>query len=122
MKRSRFSEVQIIGVLKEHEAGVSVADLCREHGVSDAKPPRICSTVNFAGRERASCLDPVATNIRASRYRDKRGWSSACSSRRYLCGSAPSLLPRAALRRPCYNLRSGHVPVLGKCEDVQSTL
>jgi hypothetical protein len=29
MKRSRFSEEQIIGILKEHEAGVSVADLCR---------------------------------------------------------------------------------------------
>ena len=36
MKRSRFSEEQIIGILNEHEAGVSVADLCREHGVSDA--------------------------------------------------------------------------------------
>lgn len=36
MKRSRFSEDQIIGILKEHEAGVSVADLCRKHGVSDA--------------------------------------------------------------------------------------
>jgi putative transposase len=36
MKRSRFSEEQIIGILKEHEAGVSVADLCRKHGVSDA--------------------------------------------------------------------------------------
>jgi putative transposase len=35
MKRSRFSEEQIIGIL-EHEAGVSVADLCRKHGVSDA--------------------------------------------------------------------------------------
>ena len=36
MKRSRFSKEQIIGILKEHEAGVSVADLCRKHGVSDA--------------------------------------------------------------------------------------
>ncbi len=27
---------QIIGILKEHEAGVSVADLCRKHGVGDA--------------------------------------------------------------------------------------
>lgn len=36
MKRSRFTEGQIIGMLKEHEAGVSVADLCRKHGVSDA--------------------------------------------------------------------------------------
>jgi putative transposase len=36
MKRSRFSEDHIIGILKEHEAGVSVVDLCRENGVSDA--------------------------------------------------------------------------------------
>ena len=36
MERSRFTEDQIIGILKEHEAGVSVADLCRKHGVSDA--------------------------------------------------------------------------------------
>jgi len=36
MKRNRFTEEQIIGILKEHEAGVSVVDLCRKHGVSDA--------------------------------------------------------------------------------------
>ncbi|MDA9472981.1 transposase [Bradyrhizobium sp. CCBAU 65884] len=36
MKRSRFSDEQIIGILKEHEADVSVADLCRKHGFSDA--------------------------------------------------------------------------------------
>ena len=36
MKRSRFSEEQIIGILKEHEAGVPVADLCRKHGISNA--------------------------------------------------------------------------------------
>ncbi len=36
MKRSRFTEDQIIGILKENEAGVPVADLCRKHGVSNA--------------------------------------------------------------------------------------
>ena len=36
MKRSRFSEEQIIGFLKEHEAEVSIAELCRKHGMSDA--------------------------------------------------------------------------------------
>ena len=36
MKKSRFSEEQIIGVLKQHESGVKTADLCREHGISAA--------------------------------------------------------------------------------------
>ncbi len=36
MRRSRFSKEQIIGILKEHQAGLSAADLCRKHGISDA--------------------------------------------------------------------------------------
>lgn len=36
MKRSRFSEEQIIGILKEHQTGMSAAGLCRKHGISDA--------------------------------------------------------------------------------------
>jgi len=36
MKRSRFTEEQIIGVLKEHELGARTADLCRKHGISEA--------------------------------------------------------------------------------------
>jgi putative transposase len=36
MKVARFSEEQIIGILKEQEAGAKVADLTRKHGISDA--------------------------------------------------------------------------------------
>ena len=36
MKRSRFSEEQIIGILTEHQAGMSAVELCRKHGISDA--------------------------------------------------------------------------------------
>ena len=36
MKRKRFSEEQIIAVLKEHEVGMKTAEVCRKHGISEA--------------------------------------------------------------------------------------
>jgi len=36
MKQARFTETQIVSILKEAETGIKVKDLCRKHGVSDA--------------------------------------------------------------------------------------
>ena len=36
MCKRRFSEEQIINVLKEHQAGIPIVELCRKHGISDA--------------------------------------------------------------------------------------
>ncbi len=36
MKKSKFSETQIVAILAQHEKGQKVADLCREHGISQA--------------------------------------------------------------------------------------
>lgn len=49
MKRSRFTQEQVIAVLKEHQAGAAVADLCRKHGISDATFYTWCS--KYGGME-----------------------------------------------------------------------
>ena len=36
MRKTTFTEHQIISILKQQETGIKVADLCREHGISDA--------------------------------------------------------------------------------------
>ena len=36
MKKSRYTDSQILSILKQNETGTSVAELCREHGMSDA--------------------------------------------------------------------------------------
>ena len=49
MKRSRFSDEKIIGILKEHQAGMTVSGLCREHGSPDATIYTWCK--KFGGME-----------------------------------------------------------------------
>lgn len=36
MKKSRFTEEQVLAILKEQDAGTKVADICRKHGITDA--------------------------------------------------------------------------------------
>ena len=49
MKQSRFSEEQIIGILREQESGIAVKDLCRKHG--DSSPTFYKGKAKFGGMD-----------------------------------------------------------------------
>ena len=94
MERSRFSEEQIIGILKEHEAGVSVADLCRKHGVSDASIYKWMAKFGGLDASETKRLKTVEDeNTRLKRLPSEFAFS--CHPRRelalrYVEGSAPA--------------------------------
>jgi len=62
MKRKRYTESQIIGILKEAEQGVPVADLCRKHGMANA--------TFYAWRRKYGGMD-VAETKRLKRLEDE---------------------------------------------------
>jgi putative transposase len=64
MKRSRFSEEQIIGILKEQEAGMATADVCRKHGVSSATFYKW--KARYGGLEGEPCAPLVRARWRAT--------------------------------------------------------
>ena len=65
MKRNRFSEEQIIGILKEHEAGVSVADLCqRRHHLQRESQVRGARSLGGQAAEELMTLEDENTRLK----------------------------------------------------------
>jgi putative transposase len=71
MKRKRFTEEQIVGILKEHEAGVSVSELCRKHGVSDASIYKWKAKYGGLEVSEAKRLNRAYSTVRANSKLDK---------------------------------------------------
>ena len=79
MKRKQFSEEQIIGILKEAEAGAVVTELCRKHGMSSAT--YYAWKAKFGGLEVSDAKRP--RSIEEENARLKRLWSknAFCTAR-----------------------------------------
>ena len=64
MKKSRFSEEQIIGILQEQEAGMKTAEVCRKHGISQNSKPAVAK-VNCRIPDLAGCRNRPYTPFRS---------------------------------------------------------
>ena len=92
MKRARFTEDQIIGVLKEHEAGAKTGDLAGKHGVSEAtlynwKAKYGGMDVSEANRRWMKLQGQVSSPTRAAvRSRSSREFRASGTRRRFCPG------------------------------------
>ena len=78
MKRTRFTEEQIIGVLKEAEVGAKTADLARRHGVSEATIYNWKS--KYGGLEVSEARR--LKELKGENAKLKRCWAMRCSTKR----------------------------------------
>jgi hypothetical protein len=96
MKKSRYTEEQIIWILKQHEVGVKTADLCREHGISAAT-----LTVHEAFNLKPSngCNVQFGLLNAHTVARDRYGIEMMSAATLVVAGMAQSGMPSASLIR-----------------------
>jgi len=77
MKRKRFTEAQIVGFLKEAEAGVSIGDVCRKHGIGESTFYQWRS--KYSGMDVSMLMQLKA--LQKENQRLKRMYADACMDR-----------------------------------------
>jgi putative transposase len=112
MKRSRFTEEQVIGILKEQESGQRTADVCRRHGVSEGtfykwKAKYGGLEVSEAKRLKALVADTSLSGNRVARELDALIWQCGANPR----PSSATMAPSSPARRSCVGARTG--PLIG---------
>ncbi len=78
MKRSRFTEEQIVAILKEHELGAKAADLARKHGISEATLYNW--KAKYGGIFQMQLVDAPHDRQVRGRYRPTLAWRSSLGS------------------------------------------
>ena len=93
MRKSRFSDEQIIGILKEHQAGIGAKELCRKHGISDGTFYKWRSKyggMELSEAKRLKALEAENAKLKSWRDQQRPQWGVCPEYRlRSTCSTSP---------------------------------